>query len=99
MSYSFLVALELLRQRRSIVAASTSYTHYRDGDKAQREFNTIAVRERSKFERETLNRYGGVDYASIPTEREGGLVPGLYDIENAEDRSSIFENTVLYNIN
>jgi len=74
-------------------------TLYRDGDKAQREFNTIAVRERSKFERETSNRYGGVDYASIPTERGGGLVPGLYDIENAEDRSSIFENTVLYNIN
>lgn len=70
------VALELLRQRRSIVAASTSYNHYRDGDKAQREFSTIAVRERSKFERETLNRYGGVDYAIIPTEKGGGLVTG-----------------------
>ena len=68
------MALELLRQRRSIVSANTSYTHYRDGDKAQREFNTLAVRERSKFERETVSQYGGVDYSSPARD----ALPGAY---------------------
>jgi uncharacterized membrane protein len=63
-THSHSVALELLRQRRSIISANTYYNHYRDGDRAQREYNSIAIRERSKFERETLNKYGGVDYTS-----------------------------------
>lgn len=56
------VALELLRQRRSVFAASSKSTHYRDGDKAQRDFSTLAIKERSKFERESTSNYGGVDY-------------------------------------
>ncbi len=63
-THSHSVALELLRQRRSIISDNTYYNHYRDGDRAQREYNSIAIRERSKFERETLNKYGGVDYTS-----------------------------------
>jgi len=58
------VALELLRKSKSIVAASSRYTHFRDNNKASREFNKLAVQERGKFERETVSRYGGVDYTS-----------------------------------
>jgi uncharacterized membrane protein len=57
------VALELLRQKRYIFAASTSFKNYRNADEAQRNFNSVAFTERSKFERETVNKYGGVDYA------------------------------------
>lgn len=56
------VALELLRQKRSIFAAETEYKHYNDANRAQRDFNNSAIRERSKFERESVNRFGGVDY-------------------------------------
>lgn len=47
------VALELLRRKQSIVAASTKAKHFRDESKAQREFNTVSIRERGKFQRET----------------------------------------------
>lgn len=57
------VALELLRQKRSIFAASSKYGYFRDNTKAQREFNDWSVRERSKFERETVSKFGGVDYS------------------------------------
>eukprot|EP00591_Stephanopyxis_turris_P012009 CAMPEP_0195518090 /NCGR_PEP_ID=MMETSP0794_2-20130614/12196_1 /TAXON_ID=515487 /ORGANISM="Stephanopyxis turris, Strain CCMP 815" /LENGTH=381 /DNA_ID=CAMNT_0040646997 /DNA_START=320 /DNA_END=1468 /DNA_ORIENTATION=+ len=57
------VALELLRQKPSMIAASSKYTHFKDSTKAQREYNSWTVRERSKFERETVSKYGGVDYS------------------------------------
>ena len=58
------VALELLRQRHSIFAANTKYTHYKsDAKKAQRDFSSLAIQERSKFEKETISKYGGVDYS------------------------------------
>ncbi len=57
------VAIELLRQKRSIFAANTEYKHFKDADGAQRYFSTKAVQERSKFERENTNKYGGVDYS------------------------------------
>jgi uncharacterized membrane protein len=57
------VALELLRRKQSIVAASTKAKHYRDENKAQQEFNTLSIRERGKFQRETVSKYGGVDYS------------------------------------
>jgi len=47
------VALELLRQRRSIFAASTTSKNYGNVNEAQRAFNIAGVKERSKFERET----------------------------------------------
>ena len=57
------VALELLRRKSSFVSASTKSQHFRNREKAQREFNSQAVAERSKFEAETVSRYGGVDYS------------------------------------
>lgn len=57
------VAIELLRRKSSIVAASTRASHYRDENKAQREYNNISIRERGKFQRETVSKYGGVDYS------------------------------------
>eukprot|EP00538_Stauroneis_constricta_P004539 CAMPEP_0119546326 /NCGR_PEP_ID=MMETSP1352-20130426/797_1 /TAXON_ID=265584 /ORGANISM="Stauroneis constricta, Strain CCMP1120" /LENGTH=465 /DNA_ID=CAMNT_0007591021 /DNA_START=270 /DNA_END=1667 /DNA_ORIENTATION=+ len=58
------VALEILRRRSSIVSASSSYKHYRNNDKAIREFQSKSVAERSKFEQEQVSKFGGVDYAS-----------------------------------
>lgn len=67
------VALELLRRRSSIVSASSFNQHFRDRNKALREFQNRSVRERSKFEQETVSRYGGVDYGSSSSSlsREG----------------------------
>lgn len=58
------VALELLRRKEDIIAASTSGQNFRDESKAQREFNNMSIRERSKFQRETVSNYGGVDYSA-----------------------------------
>merc|ERR1719324_1186529 len=57
------VALEVLRRKSSIVSASSANKHFRNQDKALREFQTTSIKERSKFETETVNRYGGVDYS------------------------------------
>ena len=67
------VALELLRRRSSIVSASSSYKHFNNRNQAQREFQSKSIKERSKFETETVSRYGGVDYsARIPALAGGG---------------------------
>jgi uncharacterized membrane protein len=63
------VALELLRQKRSIFAADAEFKHYKDGNSAQRDFNSMAIKERSKFERESISKFGGVDYAEQGTRR------------------------------
>jgi uncharacterized membrane protein len=63
------VALELLRRKSSIVSASTKYQHFNDRTKAQREFQTIAIKERGKFETETVSNYGGVDYSNNNSKR------------------------------
>ena len=47
------MALELLRRKQSIVAASTKAKHFGDESKAQREFNNLSIKERGKFQRET----------------------------------------------
>lgn len=47
------VALELLRQQRAIKSAQTSYQHFSSSSEAEREFQRISVKERSKFDRET----------------------------------------------
>jgi uncharacterized membrane protein len=57
------VALELLRRKSAIVSASTRYKHFGDRNKAQRDFNELSIRERGKFEQETISKYGGVDYS------------------------------------
>jgi uncharacterized membrane protein len=58
------VALELLRRKSSIVMASGKSKHYGSRDKAMREYGTVSVKERAKFEQETVSRYGGVDYGA-----------------------------------
>jgi uncharacterized membrane protein len=63
------VALELLRRKSSIVSASAKYQHFQDRTKAQQEFQTIAIKERSKFEMETVSNYGGVDYSNKDNQR------------------------------
>lgn len=72
------VALELLRQRRSAFAASSKYTHYRDGDKAQRDYSALTIQERSKFERESISNYGGVDYSKDGTMKSPSLAGDTY---------------------
>lgn len=57
------ISVELLRQKRSIFAADTEFKHFRNGDAASRYFNTEAIKERSKFEKESTNKFGGVDYS------------------------------------
>jgi uncharacterized membrane protein len=57
------VALELLRRRSSITSATSSNQHFRDRNKAGREFESQSIKERSKFEREAVSKYGGVDYS------------------------------------
>ena len=57
------VALELLRRKSSFVAAYARRRHYGDGTEAQREYNGATIRERGKFQRETVSKFGGVDYA------------------------------------
>jgi len=64
------VALELLRQRASIFAASSSSQHFADPDKAKRAYNNLAIIERGKFERETINKYKGVDYSSSQLQQQ-----------------------------
>ena len=57
------VAIELLRRKSSIVAASTRASHFRDEGKAEREYNSATIGQQGKFARETLSKYGGVDYS------------------------------------
>jgi uncharacterized membrane protein len=66
------IAVELLRRKSSIAAASSEYKHFRNREKAQREFNSLSVQERSKFEKETISNYGGVDYAGGRSSSGGG---------------------------
>lgn len=81
------VALELLRQKRSIFAADTEYKHFQNRDSstgaaAQREFMKRAIQERSKFEKEGTSKYGGVDYSSSFGDPQGSsslLSPGMGD--------------------
>jgi len=47
------------------VAASTRAYHYRDENKAQREYNNISIQQRGKFQTETVSKYGGVDYSDV----------------------------------
>jgi hypothetical protein len=46
-------ALELLRQDRSIVSVGSEYKYFKSFNDAEREFNTLSLQKRSKFDRET----------------------------------------------
>jgi uncharacterized membrane protein len=65
------VALEILRRKSSIRYATSQYRHFNTRDQAMREYNKIAIKERSKFERETVTQYNG---QSLNT--RGGRVDG-----------------------
>ena len=67
------VALELLRRKSSIISASSSYQHFRNREKAQREFNSLSVQERGKFEQEAISKFGGVDYSTQRSTSNGGF--------------------------
>lgn len=60
------VALEILRRHSSIVSACSSNKHFSDRNMALREFQKKSIKERSKFESETVSKYGGIDYGSSP---------------------------------
>jgi hypothetical protein len=55
------VALELLREESAITSAKTTSSHFRSTNQADREFQRISVQERSKFDKETVNKFGGID--------------------------------------
>jgi len=87
------VALELLRRRSSIVSASSSYNHYRDSNKAGRDYQAKAIKERSKFEKETVSKYGGVDYSvnkdpSLPSGVDGKATMAVVTLVMAIDGDS-----------
>lgn len=69
------VALELLRRKASIISASTRYKHFNDRNAAQRDFNSLSIKERGKFEQETVSKYGGVDYSSSDSRGGEGGAP------------------------
>lgn len=65
------VALEILRRRSSILSASTSTQHFSNRPKALQAFQKASVKERSKFETETVSKFGGVDYSSVASKLLG----------------------------
>jgi uncharacterized membrane protein len=67
------VAIELLRRKASIVSASSEHQHYGDRAKAGRDYESRSIRERSKFERESISKYGGVDYGTNSPSLGSGL--------------------------
>ncbi len=56
------VSLELMRQKSNIFAANTEYKHFSSAQGAEKYYNKAALKERSKFDKEITNKYGGVDY-------------------------------------
>jgi len=81
------VALELLRQKRSIFAADTEFKHFKDADGAQRYFSTKAIQERSKFEKENTNKYGGVDYSAQSTSKN--MLPSGLEVYSPQATSAV----------
>jgi uncharacterized membrane protein len=82
------VALELLRRKSNIVSASTSYDHYRDRTRAEQAFGQRAIRERSKFEQETFNRFRGSDWSN----------PRQASRDEASDKATVAVVTLLIEI-
>jgi uncharacterized membrane protein len=70
------VALELLRRKASVVSALTRSKYFRDPLAGERDFNQLSVKERSKFEQETVNKFRGVDYSTGVKSSKGADVDG-----------------------
>lgn len=85
------VALELLRRKATFVAAHARGRHYRDESEAQREYNGVTIRERGKFQRETISKFGGVDYSS----GERGLLVGTSRDDEYKVKSTVAVVTIM----
>jgi uncharacterized membrane protein len=48
------------------MSAKTVYRHFATANEAQREFNRLSVQSRSKFDKETINRFGETDLSETP---------------------------------
>ena len=83
------VSLELLRQSNSWTSATFDYQHFRKSDQANRKYNQVAVKERSKFEQETVAKYGGVDYAGNS---------GIREVVNTGDQATMAVVTLVLQI-
>jgi uncharacterized membrane protein len=59
------VALELIRQEKNIISATTSSEHFMDADQANRDFQKNSVNSRSKFEVEAVNKFGKYEDRSL----------------------------------
>ena len=57
------VTMEFLCQGQSIFAANSKYTRYKNIKKAEQDYSSRAIQEQNKFEKVTINKYGGFDYS------------------------------------
>eukprot|EP00751_Fragilariopsis_kerguelensis_P049858 CAMPEP_0171042430 /NCGR_PEP_ID=MMETSP0736-20130129/46309_1 /TAXON_ID=186038 /ORGANISM="Fragilariopsis kerguelensis, Strain L26-C5" /LENGTH=346 /DNA_ID=CAMNT_0011491027 /DNA_START=229 /DNA_END=1271 /DNA_ORIENTATION=+ len=86
------VALEILRKRSSIVSASSSTKNFSNRQKVLREFQDCSIKERSKFESETVSKYGGVDYGSSSS---SASIADLRDSSGSNDKATIAVITLI----
>jgi len=86
------VALEILRKRSSIVSAKSSTKNFSNRQKVLREFQDCSIKERSKFESETVSKYGGVDYGSSSS---SASIVDLRDSGNSNDKATIAVITLI----
>jgi len=77
------VCLELMRQQSNIFAASSSYERYSKATDAEKSFNNLSIRERSKFEKETINNFGGI------SDTEDECDPGTMETDFTGSTSAI----------
>jgi len=86
------IALEILRKRSSIVSASSYTKNFSNRPKVLREFQDRSIKERSKFESETVSKYGGVDYGSSST---SASIAALRDSSGSNDKATIAVITLI----
>merc|ERR1712224_251916 len=92
------VALEILRRRSSIVSASSANRHFNNQQKAQREFQNLSIKERSKFETETISKYGGVDYSNNNGGGSNSIIKGGSNTDSS-NKATMAVITLILNIN
>jgi uncharacterized membrane protein len=86
------VAIELLRRKSSFTAGYAQAQHFDNTNKGQREYNRMSVQERSKFEKELVSKFSGVDYNRQSAPSRGGATSGI----NASSTMAVI--TILLNI-
>lgn len=50
-----------------MVSAGSTYQHFSTASDAQREFNQVSIKQRSKFDKESVNKYSGKDMSEEVT--------------------------------